>query len=375
MSAIAGDPISKPVVSPSSFDEPWVLDVVVRAEVDEAPLARQPLTEADLAEARSEAWFRGLLRRGRHDVPFEDLESRLAPITRKDRCLGFVLETSGPGSPDRTYHSFGVSCAAPVAQRLAEKLVDQGVLAEGDTYAYDLEPRRGSAPPPPRAGGLRITTRTAPLKYAGLPLSPVLAAAEAVGTIDDDSFPVFFGRDALTGAEHFSRTGAACRPPVESGAMLIGRLCACPDTGEMFVTVHDAFEVFDAAQREFALILTGATWKQVEAVLRRFRDGDGPGLMRLVGQAHGHNFELQGEPCAVCHEARECGRTTVFVSAEDRRFMRTVFARQPWALCWIAGSNARGDRVAKLYTLRGGSWQERGYHVVDELPGGSEPNQ
>ena len=31
-----------------------------------------------------------------------------------------------------------------------------------------------------------------------------------------------------------------------------------------------------------------------------------------------------------------------------------LFAMQPFALCWIAGSNARGDEVASLFTLRAG---------------------
>ena len=49
--------------------------------------------------------------------------------------------------------------------------------------------------------------------------------------------------------------------------------------------------------------------------------------------------------------------------------MRAVFAKQPWALCWIAGSNARGDQVETLFTLRGGVLRERGYHVLPRLPG------
>ena len=134
----------------------------------------------------------------------------------------------------------------------------------------------------------------------------------------------------------------------------------------MFVTVDDAVEVFDATQREFALISTSATWNQVEAILRSYRAGPGRDLVRLVGQSHGHNFGVEGEPCSLCAETEVCGKTNVFVSTEDRRFMRSVFAAQPWALCWIAGTNARGDNVFKLFTLSRGALLERGYHVVDE---------
>jgi hypothetical protein len=83
-----------------------------------------------------------------------------------------------------------------------------------------------------------------------------------------------------------------------------------------------------------------------------------------VGQAHGHNFGVGGTPCEACATAPECGKTTIFVSAADRAFMRTVFAGQPFALCWIAGTNARDEEVARLYCLRGGVMRSRGYHIA-----------
>ena len=173
-----------------------------------------------------------------------------------------------------------------------------------------------------------------------------------------------FSEQAHDKTLHYARKGAASNPAVETGALLRGRLCACPDTGEMFVTVDDAIEVSDATQSEFALIYTTRTWNQVESLQQRF---DTAGGVRFLGQSHGHNFGLEGEPCALCATVRECSRTTVFVSAADRAFMRAVFAGQPFALCWIAGTNARREEVAKLFTLRAGALQPRGYHVIDDF--------
>ena len=51
------------------FDEDWTLTMVLRATTDGPPLARQRVSEADLAEARSEAWLNGFLRRGQPDLP------------------------------------------------------------------------------------------------------------------------------------------------------------------------------------------------------------------------------------------------------------------------------------------------------------------
>jgi hypothetical protein len=41
-----------------------------------------------------------------------------------------------------------------------------------------------------------------------------------------------------------------------------------------------------------------------------------------------------------------------------------VFAHQPWALCQIFGSNARGEALQGLFTLRHGRFQRRGFFVL-----------
>ena len=145
--------------------------------------------------------------------------------------------------------------------------------------------------------------------------------------------------------------------------MLVGRLAA--GTGDtIFLLVDDAIEL-QATQSEFSLVCTADTWSSVHRALSA---PGADGTRRLIGQAHGHNFAIEGEPCADCHRRAVCTQSTVFTSAEDRRFMRTVFARQPWALCWIAGTNARGEAVSSLFTFRRGVLRERGYHVTDREP-------
>ena len=87
---------------------------------------------------------------------------------------------------------------------------------------------------------------------------------------------------------------------------------------------------------------------------------------RILGQCHGHNFLPAGgaPPCEVCHKLKECTRTSVFVSSDDRTWSRAVFSRQPWQLCHIFGLNARGEPTDKLFGLRDGRLLERGFHVV-----------
>jgi len=358
---------------PTAFQQDWTLTVVLRATEDGPVLTEEPVSDADLAEARSEAWLNGFLRRGHPDLPLDAVDPRMAPVFSDQRCIGFALRAQAPGT-EASVHTFGVTCLAPVAQRASTRLLASGVLDEQDTYSYELTSKQATARPRPvvaasaDADGMQITTRTAPLRYASVALSPLLAKARTVGAIGETIMPVLFSESAHEKLRHYARKGADCAPPVETGSILIGELAVCPESSEMFVTVHDAIEVADAEQREFSLIPSSRTWTRVQSVLTRLTDADPGGTKRLVGQSHGHNFVLDGEPCARCATAVECGRTTVFVSAADRTFMRTVFAGQPFALCWIAGSNARGEEVATLFTLRAGVLRPRGYHIVESFP-------
>ena len=365
--------------SPDAFADQWSLGIVLRRSADGPTLLDEPVTEADLAEARSEAWLNGFLRQGHPDLPLEAVTTRIAPLFTEDRCIGFALRAKGSKGPAASgtpsVYTFGVQCLAPVAQRGSARLLADGRLAEDDTYVYELQARPGPMMPQkmPEQAGIKITTRTVPLRFATRPLKPLLAAARPVGEILDDVLPVIFTEAAHEKSRLFARRGAASTPAVETGSILLGELCVCPDSPEMFVTVDDAIEVVDAEQQEFSLIPSSRSWTRVQAVLDRLTSTDAGGTRRLVGQSHGHNFGLPGDPCALCATAKHCSRTTVFVSSADRTFMRTVFAGQPFALCWIAGTNARAEEVSSLFTLRAGVLQERGYHVVESIPSIDSP--
>ena len=360
--------------SPDAFADDWSLFIVLRKVSDGPVLLEEAVTDADLNEARSEAWLNGFLRQGHRDLPLEAVTTRIAPLFKDDRCIGFALQAQAPrttasgGTP--SVYTFGVTCLAAVSQRASSRLLADGRLKEDDTYVYELQARTGPTPTEqtPEHPGIKITTRIIPLRFGMRPLGPLLAAARTVGDIKDDVLPVVFTEAAHERSSMFARRGAGETPAVETGSILLGELCACPDTGELFVTVDEAIEVVDAEQKEFSLIPSSKSWTRVQAVLDRLTGTGADGARRLVGISHGHNFGVEGDPCALCATAKECGRTTVFVSAADRTFMRTVFAGQPFALCWIAGSNARGDEVATLYTLQAGVLQARGYHVVESFP-------
>jgi hypothetical protein len=199
-------------------------------------------------------------------------------------------------------------------------------------------------------------------------LRSLIHAGTPVSEIDEEAFAVFYTKDAFAKAKRFARQGARSNPPIETGAVLVGWLCACPDTNEFFAVVADAWEVQDAEQTEFALGYTGKSWMRIQTVLRA-RQAATPGCgFRLLGQTHGHNFlPNNGRTCEACPQRPVCSLSNVFVSPDDQKWSRAVFAKQPWALCHIFGLTARGDPVQGLFTLNDAQLQPRGFFLLDDF--------
>ncbi len=124
--------------SPDAFGDDWSLTIVLRKVADGPALLEEPVTEADLGEARTEAWLNGFLRQGHPDLPLDAVTTRIAPLFKDNLCIGFALQAEGPeaatanGTP--SVHTFGVSCLAAVAQRASSRLLADGRLTEDDTY-------------------------------------------------------------------------------------------------------------------------------------------------------------------------------------------------------------------------------------------------
>jgi hypothetical protein len=193
------------------------------------------------------------------------------------------------------------------------------------------------------------------------------ASASAAGK-DNDHFPVFYTEAAFALAERFSRKGATTVPARETGAVLAGSLCSCPETGEMFAVVCEALEARDTEQTSATLFYTSKSWQGIQEVMRARQAQPSGRSLRILGQAHGHNFLPSQDPlCTSCEDIAICQRTSVFVSADDSRWSRAVFHDQPWHLCHIFGLSARGEPAHGLFGLRSGSLVLRGFHVIPDF--------
>ena len=106
------------------------------------------------------------------------------------------------------------------------------------------------------------------------------------------------------------------------------------------MVVTDAYEVMAAEQKVYSIELSHESWRRILATIKA-REARCPAL-RLLGQAHGHNFlPAGGQTCEACPTRPVCDLTNVFASADDENWTRAHFAGQPWSVCAIFGLSAR----------------------------------
>jgi len=355
---------------------PGDFTVLMRLDKNGPELDRERVTDSDVSEIFSELWLERWLRRGCPDVSIESLSLRIIPTygEGKDaRCAGFTFEATDPlgRSAQREY---ALEAFQEVAARGSQRLLADGRLKSDDVYYYEVvvqkRPRAADEAAPEL---FKVRTKNPPLAFQPLPLRPLLNRARKVGKLDDRWVCVFFTERALAAAERYARRGAGANPPIETGAILVGPLCSCPQTGEMFAVVCDVLEVKDAEGSSFSLSYTGQTWRRIQAVMRARQADPATGAYRILGQAHGHNFRPDfkaGEDhgsCETCPKLEKCRLTSVFVSQDDRTWTRAVFSRQPWQLALIFGHDARGRQMHALFGLRDNRLAERGYHVIPDF--------
>lgn len=341
------------------------LSIEIRHEESGPVVETVPVGAADLVDAYGELWWKAFVRKGcAAQLPQEGAIS-LEPVFREGKppyCAGFVLAAENQRG-ERTRCVFSRRSVEHVAQRAVSTL---RTGEEADVlFFYDLRADHGATHQDSLPKSLEGTARG--LSFSRLPLASLLAGAERSDN-DIDSH-VFYTRSALEAAERASRRGGERDPPVETGGLLVGPLCLCPHSGDVFCIICDVLEAKEAESARFSLSYSAATWNEIHAVLRARREVTGMEAHRILGQTHGHNFLPMGgaEPCEACSQQAVCSRSTAYLSTADLKWCRAVFSGQPWQLSHIFGLNARGEKVDAFFGLAGGCLAPRGFHVLDDF--------
>jgi len=366
------------MISPLPSPVHYPLAVALRTGIDEPVLVNEPVRLPDLSDILSESWRDQVLRRGHSHIPLADAPIRVRPglaAASRGGCDGVRVEVNLPDSLPRS-HSFSIHSLRHVAERAAASLLKADLLTTGQQYYYEIAPRKTEAAlvpeHPPRTDVLSVSIKTAPLRFLKVSLRGLLEQATPVDLLDDGSFPVFYTRAAFLKAETIAFKGASAVQPIETGGALVGSLAICQQTGELCAIIRDVIEVEEAEQTQFTLSYSSRTWALLHTLLRARQVAQPEDSFILMGQAHAHPFRpTDGKICAQCDQLPVCNLSSAFVSAEDRNWHRAVFAHQPWALCHIFGLSPRGEQVNRLFGLRDGRLQPRGWYVLPDF----EPNR
>lgn len=341
----------------------------------------EPVRDRDFIEALAESWMDACLRRGFAEVGMGEVEAQVSAIYGQSEdaerhCTGFELEICNPAGV-ATRRFFPRTYLQHVAERGSQRLLEDGTLEKGDLFFYEPAPGNGAALGS-GSGSERVELaralrgpegRGAP-GHLRIPLRHLLERADGESRHDAHApHPVFFTRAARDRAERISRKGADATPPVETGGLLVGPLCACPETGELFAVILDVLEAADSEATTHTLTYSSATWARIQAILRARQADPATRHHRILGHAHGHNFlPLDGSArCEECPHRSECSQSTAYLSAADRTWARAVFSGEPWCVSQVFGLDARSKPVEAFYGQRGGSLVQRGYRVIDDL--------
>ncbi len=351
------------------------MSVEVKKSKEGRTLARVPVGNAELGEYVSEVWHQAFLRAGCPDVSLDQVVVQMTPLFvagTRGPLRGFAVATEDPaGKPFRA--EFTLHAVEHLAGQAAQQLVATGELQAGEQYRYELvlddSPTDETAASPSADGSATtVTVCSSRLNYLSVRLPALMERSTVIGLADDTWPPVFYTEETFAKAEKFARRGGNRQPPVETGAMLVGLPCSCPQTGEFFIVVTDAWEATNAVSQKFSLEYSSTTWTRLQAILKARQAQPSTRALRFVGQAHGHSFLPQGgaPPCVVCSQLapENCGRHTCFVSVDDNVWSRAVFTRQPFQLCHIFGLTARGAPVHRLFGRRNGQLLERGLRII-----------
>jgi len=360
-----------PGIKPVATDS-WGLELSIQLDPDGGPeVTREAVTATDLSELQAEAWRENWLRSGRTDVALDDLDFEIIPVFGRNNsqvASSLMLRSTGP---DGTVGSlpFSIFALSHVASRASQRLLATGVLGDEDLYYYRVIPRRlaSEAPTSPAdskkgpGGGFTLREdKNAPLTCLKLPLPPLLRGARAINVdTERNRYPVFYTAEALAQAEQAARRGGQFEPPVETGALLVGPICTCPQTKECFSVITDVIELLDTEAKTYSLTLSGRTWQRIQVVIRTMQNQPETRYHRMIGQCHGHNFKpLESTGLS----------TSAFVSRDDQLWNNAVFSRQPHQLCHIFGLDADSRKDERLFGLEDARLLQRGYYVIPEFP-------
>jgi hypothetical protein len=244
----------------------------------------------------------------------------------------------------------------PAVEKGAAVLVEQGKLEAGDRFLFELNafPRQPDAEADrSHDRGFTVEEIVRPLPLVEASLEASIQDAERVNghAWSDGDMPLFIPERVIVEAVQLAREAG----DVESGGVLIGRLCRDEDSDEVFSVVTAFIPAPHAVAERARLTFTADTWAAVRAAVELRRQDE-----MLLGWAHSHPFW-----CKSCPEERrrDCALLRPFFSADDVALHRTVFPG-PYHTAVLLSDLGEADFAVDAFGWRHGLVVPRGYYLT-----------
>ena len=345
---------------------PYRYELELTRKEDGAGFGRREVSPAHLEPAHRQVAFQGQ-RRGLVPADPGNGSVREQPVFHDDDGqISALTMTVGEGA-GRVQRQFGPELFEPAALGWVDQLVALGHL-EADSRVeyrvYALPTHEAHA-----GDGVTARVRQAALPLADGRLDEWLAAAEPVGTIREEDYPVFVTGEVLEQSEAYSGQGRQ----EEGGAWLVGNLYRQTEPrSEIFAVIHTALEARYMAQERFAINPSSQTFLRLSAQLERRRKRLGRVGELAMGFYHTHPFlpsEVYGhDACTECERREECHLTSAFVSRRDARFFAALFGRAPHSVQMVRGLTPVQAFDLRMFCGDGGGFRQRGYFRLKKNP-------
>jgi hypothetical protein len=253
---------------------------------------------------------------------------------------------------------FGLDYVAGSVHELALRFVQEGKLADGETYTY----RVFAYPVPPAAAeerGFGITSTNSPLRIVERPIDELMARSREIAPERSASgdLPVFVPQQVVDEATE----QALAHPEDEVGGVLIGQVCRDPGTRALFVEVTAQIPAVHTQSTSTSLTFTAETWAAVRSAVELRGKGE-----IWLGSFHTHPVRAW---CAKCSpESRAvCPLRGNFFSTTDVALHRAVFLA---AYCVaLVVSDAESGIDVSMFGWRRGRVLGRSFRVVQGQAG------
>ena len=243
-------------------------------------------------------------------------------------------------------------------QNASASLVQSRQLQAGEPFTYRVcaFPGPPSASAQGNADDFEIEAIDEQLVLESLPGERLLRIAErrCESVWNDRDLPVFIHARVLEEARALAESGGG----METGGMLIGRLCRDADAGDLCLEVTAQIPARHTVATGASLRFTPQSWVEADAAIALRNEGE-----RLAGWHHCHPAQLW--PCRHCPAQRrvKCPASRPFFSGDDCAVHRSVFPAAfnvALLLSFLDGDEPSID----LFGWREGRIYPRGFYLI-----------